>query len=299
MSNPQAAIVPGAGPFALYVQLNVTGNEAPVLEKLVSLSSLCDELNQQHNAQLVSAVAFSAPFMTRVNQPFPADHKSFETLGEGELGAVATQADVLIHLHSTRHDLHFYVLSKLLEGVAQEVSVVDETYGYRYLDARDMTGFVDGTENPKTDESRSEVALIKDGEFAGGSLVLAQRFEHKMPAWNKLSVAQQEAKIGRTKPDSIELDDVPADSHVGRVDIKEEGKGLKIVRHSLPYGSVSGSHGLLFLSYCNNMHNIEAMLHSMYGVTDGTVDQILNFTKAVTSAYYFAPSQQQLAAMAS
>ncbi len=100
--------------------------------------------------------------------------------------------------------------------------------------------------------------------------------------------------ICRTKPDSVELENVPAASHVGRVDIKEEGKGLKIVRHSLPYGSVSGDHGLLFIAYCHTLHNFKTMLESMYGVTDGKTDQLLRFTKAVTGAYFFAPSQVML-----
>ena len=110
-------------------------------------------------------------------------------------------------------------------------------------------------------------------------------------------MSAQEKVIGRTKPDSIELDDVPAASHVGRVDIKEEGKGLKIVRHSLPYGTATGDHGLLFIAYCNVRHNFDAMLESMYGVTDGKTDQLLRFTKAVTGAYYFAPSTDMLSAL--
>jgi putative iron-dependent peroxidase len=173
--------------------------------------------------------------------------------------------------------------------------VVDETYGYRFMDARDMTDFIDGTENPKGEE-RAQVAIIPEGPFAGGSYVMAQRFIHNLPAWNRLSMSAQEKVIGRTKPDSIELDDVPAASHVGRVDIKEQGKGLKIVRHSLPYGSVTGDHGLLFLSYCHTLHNIKVMLESMYGVTDGKSDQMLRFTKAVTGAYFFAPSLEMLLA---
>ena len=177
--------------------------------------------------------------------------------------------------------------------IADSVTVVDETYGFRYLDSRDMTDFIDGTENPK-DERRKEVAIIEQGELAGGSYVMLQRFVHRLPAWNRLNVAAQEKVIGRTKADSVELDNVPAASHVGRVDLKEEGKGLKIVRHSLPYGSVSGEHGLLFIAYCNTLHNFKAMLDSMYGVADGKTDQLLRFTQAVTGAYFFAPSADML-----
>ncbi|ELK8511077.1 Dyp-type peroxidase [Vibrio vulnificus] len=298
MSLAQTAILPEAGPFALYTLLKINHNPAKVLAQLQSLPALVEELNQsQPDAELTLSIAFSKSFWQQLDMAMPAELIDFPVLGEGEIVAPSTDADVLLHCHSKRHDLHFYLLRKLLSEVAEDITVVDETYGYRYLDSRDMTMFVDGTENPKA-EKRAEVALIPDGEFAGGSYVMVQRFEHNLPAWNRLNVSAQEKVIGRTKPDSIELDDVPAASHVGRVDIKEEGKGLKIVRHSLPYGSVTGSHGLLFIAYCHTLHNFKAMLESMYGVTDGKTDQLLRFTKAVTGAYFFAPSKEMLSVLA-
>lgn len=297
MSLPQSAITPDAEPFALYMQLKVNQNPQQVLSALQALPQLVKELNEsQPGAELTSSVAFSHSFWTQFEQAMPPELKAFPELGEGDIHAPSTEVDVLVHCHSKRHDLHFYVLRKLMGQIAEDVTVVDETYGYRFMDARDMTDFIDGTENPKG-EQRGEVALVADGEFASGSYVLVQRFEHNLPAWNRLNVAAQEKVIGRTKPDSIELDDVPAASHVGRVDIKEEGKGLKIVRHSLPYGTVSGAHGLLFIAYCHTVHNFDAMLESMYGATDGKTDQLLRFTKAVTGAYFFAPSQEMLASL--
>ncbi|MBN8034884.1 Dyp-type peroxidase [Vibrio vulnificus] len=297
MSLAQTAILPEAGPFALYTLLKINHNPAKVLAQLQSLPALVEELNQsQPDAELTLSIAFSKSFWQQLDMAMPAELIDFPVLGEGDIVAPSTDVDVLLHCHSQRHDLHFYLLRKLLSEVAEDVTVVDETYGYRYLDSRDMTMFVDGTENPKA-EKRAEVALIPDGEFVGGSYVMVQRFEHNLPAWNRLNVSAQEKVIGRTKPDSIELDDVPAASHVGRVDIKEEGKGLKIVRHSLPYGSVTGAHGLLFIAYCHTLHNFKAMLESMYGVTDGKTDQLLRFTKAVTGAYFFAPSKEMLASI--
>ena len=295
MSQAQTAIVPDAGPFALYTQLKINQNHATVLDQLKLLPDLVRELNHnQPGAELTLSIAFSRSFWQHLNLPMPDELIDFTQLGEGDITAPSTDADVLIHCHSKRHDLHFYIMRKFLSDAVDNVTVVDETYGFRYLDARDMTGFIDGTENPKG-EARAEVALIKDGVFAGGSYVMVQRFEHSIPAWNRLSVSAQEKVIGRTKQDSIELENVPAASHVGRVDIKEHGKGLKVVRHSLPYGSVTGSHGLLFISYCNTLHNIKVMLESMYGVTDGKTDQLLRFSNAVTGAYFFAPSQSMLA----
>ncbi|MGY5788500.1 hypothetical protein ACXHPF_16950, partial [Vibrio cincinnatiensis] len=53
----------------------------------------------------------------------------------------------------------------------------------------------------------------------------------------------------------------------------------------------------LFIAYCQTLHNFKVMLESMYGVTDGKTDQLLRFTRAVTGAYFFAPSQEMLAAL--
>lgn len=297
MSQPQSAILPEAGPFALYALMKVKQNTAHVLEQLQALPTLIDTTNnQQPGAQLTLSVAFSQAFWQQLNHHAPSELVTFPTLGQGNVIAPSTDVDVLIHCHSTRHDLLFYVLRKFVETVADDITIVDETYGYRYLDARDMTDFIDGTENPKA-EVRQQVAIVPEGDFVGGSYVMVQRFVHNLPAWNRLNVAAQEKVVGRTKPDSIELDNVPAASHVGRVDIKEEGKGLKIVRHSLPYGSVSGDHGLLFIAYCHTLHNFQVMLDSMYGVTDGKTDQLLRFTQAATGAYFFAPSQELLKAL--
>lgn len=295
MIQSQSAILPEASPFALYSIMTINANHAEVLKQLQSLPQLVDEINhKQPDANLSISIAFSHQFWLKLNQTCPSELVSFTPLGRSDITAPATDVDLLLHCHSFRHDLNFYLLRKLMNTIEDSVTIVDETYGYRYLDSRDMTGFIDGTENPKR-EQRAAVALIPDGEFAGGSYVMLQRFIHKLPAWNRLSITAQEQVIGRTKDDSVELDDVPATSHVGRVDIKEDKKGLKIVRHSLPYGSVSGEHGLLFIAYCNTLHNFKVMLDSMYGECDGQTDQLLRFTQAVTGAYFFAPSRTMLA----
>ena len=161
---------------------------------------------------------------------------------------------------------------------------------------RDLSGFIDGTENPQGDK-RPEVAVIAEGEEdAGGSYVLVQRYEHNLRQWQRFTTEQQEQIIGRTKHDSEELppEQRPDTSHVSRVDLKEDGKGLKILRQSLPYGTASGKHGLYFIAYCARLHNIEKQLLSMFGDLDGKRDAMLRFSRAVTGSYYFAPSLTRL-----
>lgn len=160
------------------------------------------------------------------------------------------------------------------------------------MEERDLSGFVDGTENPQGDASRREVAVIADGIDTGGSYVFVQRWEHNLQQPSRIGLNEQEMIIGRTKHDNEEIDgDVrPETSHLSRLDLKENGKGLKLVRQSLPWGTASGKNGLYFCAYSARLHNIEQQLLSMFGETDGNHDGMLRFTRPVTGGYYFVPS---------
>src|SRR5207344_3091506 len=105
------------------------------------------------------------------------------------------------------------------------------------------------------------------------------------------SVSEQEGTIGRTKPDSIELDDSvkPPTAHIARVVIEEDGEELEIYRRSTPYGTV-GENGLYFLAFSADLSRFDKMLARMFGLADGTRDHLTDFTAPVSGSYYFAPS---------
>ncbi len=164
---------------------------------------------------------------------------------------------------------------------------------FRYLDTRDLTGFIDGTENPKG-KARAEVALIgsEDAPFAGGSYVFTQRYIHDLTKWAALPLDEQEKVVGRRKRDSKELSDraKPATAHIARTVIEENGEELKIVRHSFPYGTVSEA-GLFFIAYTRTLDIPEKMLARMMGTADdGLSDHLMDFSRAVSGANFFAPS---------
>ncbi|MCK3657561.1 peroxidase [Pasteurellaceae bacterium Pebbles2] len=253
-----------------------------------------EQLQQKFpDAKLGAVVAFGDRLWKQLAGAKSAvELKPFSTLGKGNLCAPATQCDVLIHIQSMRPDVNFSVAQAAMRAFSF-IQVEQEIHGFRWIEERDLTGFIDGTENPEG-EDRVSVTTITQGEDLGGSYVFTQRYEHNLSKWEKLSDEKQESVIGRTKADSIELDDVPETSHVGRVDVKENGKGLKILRQSLPYGLASGKHGLFFIAYSATLHNIEQQLLRMFGESDGKTDRLLGFTQAVTGSYYFAPSLEKL-----
>jgi putative iron-dependent peroxidase len=168
--------------------------------------------------------------------------------------------------------------------------VAEETTSWPYHHDRDLTGFIDGTENPTLIDA-PDVALIPEGyPGAGGSILLLQKWRHDVTAWESLDEAAQERAMGRTKPDSVELDDKPADSHVARTDQERFGK---IFRRNTPYGTAT-DHGTMFVGFSNDQQRLESMLESMAGVLDGTRDAISRYTEPVTGAYYFVPSTNAL-----
>ena len=298
MSQFQSGILLEHRRFAIWLEARVTGDlDALRLGSKTFLQHL-ESLQQQFtDAGLGAVIAFGDALWRDLHGTNSAPElKAFRELGKGI--APATQHDLLIHIQSLRHDVNFSLAQAALVAFADAVNVEEETHGFRWVEERDLSGFIDGTENPQG-EQRQQVAIIADGPDVGGSYVFTQRWEHNLKLWNRMAVEKQEAVFGRTKVDNEEIpgEARPATSHLSRVDLKEEGKGLKILRQSLPYGTASGTHGLFFIAYCNRLYNIEQQLLSMFGERDGKMDAMLRFTKPVTGSYYFAPSLDALQAL--
>lgn len=298
MSQFQSGILLEHRRFAIWLEARVTGDLNALRQGSKTFLQQLDALQQKFaDAGLGTVIAFGDALWRDLQGASSAPElKAFAPLGKGI--APATQRDLLIHIQSLRHDVNFSLAQAALAAFADAVVIEEETHGFRWVEERDLSGFVDGTENPQGD-ARQQVAIIVEGPDAGGSYVFTQRWEHNLKLWNRMAVEKQEAIMGRTKVDNEEIagDQRPVTSHLSRVDLKEEGKGLKILRQSLPYGTASGTHGLYFISYCNRLYNIEQQLLSMFGERDGKMDAMLRFTKPVTGSYFFAPSLTALQAL--
>jgi putative iron-dependent peroxidase len=55
---------------------------------------------------------------------------------------------VLIHILSAQHELNFSVAQAALSAFGAAIDVKEEIHGFRWIEERDLSGFVDGTENP-------------------------------------------------------------------------------------------------------------------------------------------------------
>ena len=269
-------------------------------ERLEQLFTTRDRLITQHpNAQIKTAVAFGPELWSKLYEQVPAGFKQLEPI-QGSFNMPVVPADVLIHIASARADICFALSQSFFEGIRDQVEVLDERVCFRYFDGRDITGFIDGTENPQFPDDRAEVALLGEdaGIFQDGSFIFAQRYAHNLDKWKKLKVDAQEQVMGRTKLESIELEDEvkPANAHIARTVVEdEEGEEMEILRHSLPYGDGRGDQGLFFIAYTKDLKIIDAMLVRMFGTSgDGIHDRLLHFVTPMDGAYYFAPSEELL-----
>jgi putative iron-dependent peroxidase len=284
---------------ALFLVVSVN----PGVDQRARVRSLCGDL-----AALVRSVGFRAPDASLscvmgigaegwdrlFGRPRPAELHVFREICAGGRQAVSTPGDLLFHIRAQHFDLCFELGAQIMARLGSAVSPVDEVHGFRYFDARDLLGFVDGTENP-TGPAAVEATLIgaEDAAFAGGSYVIVQKYLHDLARWNALPTEEQERIIGRTKLSDIELDDAskPSSAHNALTTIVEEGREIKILRDNMPFGRAGGDCGTYFVGYSRSPRTIEQMLENMFvGRPPGNYDRLLDFSRAVTGSLFFVPS---------
>ena len=311
MAAPQEGIVhpPASRANSRTVVLKVrpkAGNPKKVARLAGRIPALAARIGKiDPKARLTATVAFGTGFWNSISKRGkPRRLRNFpRTEGPGKLLAPSTGGDVMVHIISRRPDLNFELANTIRSEMGEAVRVLDDVAGFEYLDSRDMTGHIDGTENPSTAGERREVALIGDEDpaFSGGSYVFHQRFVHDLARWNRLSDKSQERAVGRTKKKSVELSEkkMPGNSHVSRVVMEDaSGEEMEIVRASFPYGGVDEK-GLVFVAFTRDLRIPLQMLKRMMGVSgDGRHDRLMDFTQAVTGATFFAPSLPMLKSLA-
>ena len=226
--------------------------------------------------------------------PRPKELHPFRELRAGHRHAVATPGDLLFHIRSQHFDLCFELARQILIRLGNAVTPVDEVHGFRFFDARDLLGFVDGTENPSGEEA-VDCTLIgdEDPDFTNGSYVISQKYIHDLDRWNAVSTEVQEGIIGRSKLSDIELDDSvkPSFAHNALTTIVEDGEEQQIVRDNMPFGNAGGDAGTYFLGYSRSPRTIEKMLENMFlGKPPGNYDRLLDFSRPVTGNLFFVPT---------
>ncbi len=289
-----------------YLLFNALDDKNAFIRAAISrLPKLFDNYSDQFSeANLIGVVAIGEAYWDEFYpQARPALLAPFPAMHSDDRVAPTNSYDIYIEIRSDRADVNHIVSTKVCQLLGDSVELIEQVQAFRFLDGRDLTGFVDGTENPQG-LHRRKVALVKDQDdinFAGGSYLHTQRYQHNLILWGSLAEHEQEDVYGRTKLDNVEYDsdDKALTAHTKRTSLKDEqGQSIEIVRQSMPYGDMKRK-GLFFVSYCQSPKPFEIMLKSMiHGDGHGNSDHLLKYTQAETGSAFFAPSLTFLAHVA-
>lgn len=288
MSTPQSGIFALGTASHAYLELDLrAGGDAGELVRAVA-----DLREPRTTTGGVNLVAGFRPELWRelAADDIPAELVGFDHDLVGADGFVmpATQHDVVLWLSGSAYDVVFDMTRGAIAALDPLAAVAREASAWSYRHDRDLTGFIDGTENPSLVDA-PEVALVPQGRpGAGGSVLLLQQWAHDAAAWEALPVARQEQAMGRTKLDSVELEDRAPSSHVARTDQERFGD---VFRRNMPYGTAT-DHGTMFVGFSAEQRPLAAMLASMAGLDDGVRDELTYYTRPLSGAYYFVPSTQ-------
>ncbi|MDN4503526.1 Dyp-type peroxidase [Alteromonadaceae bacterium BrNp21-10] len=297
MSQPQKGICAEANLHALFLMFNVMEDgENIIRHKLAKVLDIFEHYDEEHYEAMVSGVVAVGTnyWMELYPGLLPNDLAPFPDFSEHDRSAPVVPFDLFIQIRADRADICHAIGIEVCDLLDGNVELVEQVKGFRFLDGRDLTGFVNGTENPKG-MKKFEVAIVGDNDpdFAGGSYIHVQRYQHNMEKWNKLAVLEQENIIGRSKDENIEFDsdDRPAFSHTKRTGLKNaDGSSMEILRQSMPYGDMKVQ-GLYFISCAHSPQPFTKMLQSMIVADDdGVYDKFLDYTTPETGAAFFAPS---------
>jgi len=305
----QPTVVTGVHPHGAFVtiylspqaDLKAVTKAASKLPSIVSSVTPDYDKKTTQMAPVMAGVGFSTQTWEEICSTSkiskPSQGFGHFNLKNGKLGTMpATGGDILLHVKAETQSLCFETVKSFIDSLPPgSVFKVDDRYSFQFQDGRDLSGFLDGTENPADDIKRREAALLPNG----GSYIIHQRWVHNLKYLNSLPKQEQEHIIGRTKEDSAQIPkaSMKKTSHVARMR-DENFKKIPIVRQSMPFGNLN-EHGLLFIAYSNSTSKFDQMLDQMVGKKNGTEnDATMKFSTCVASNYYYIPSVKELSSLA-
>ncbi|MBK7355393.1 Dyp-type peroxidase [Propionivibrio sp.] len=179
---------------------------------------------------------------------------------------------------------------RLVRVLAPAFRLKESWDAFKYAEGRDLSGYVDGTENPTGDEA-IHTAMIgaEHPTIRGSSFVATQRWRHDFERLESMTEGEKDSSIGRRLVDNEEIDDAPETAHVKRTAQESFTPEAFVLRRSMPWSDASDA-GLMFVAFAASFYAFEAQLQRMAGAEDGVVDALFKFTQPVSGAYFWCPA---------
>ncbi len=124
------------------------------------------------DAHLGAVVAFGNNTWRALSGGVGAEElKDFPGYGKGL--APTTQFDVLIHILSLRHDVNFSVAQMAMEAFGDCIEVKEEIHGFRWVEERDLSGFVDQRKTRRVKRRVAKWRLSKTAWMRAAAMCLS------------------------------------------------------------------------------------------------------------------------------
>ena len=187
MSSPQGGIFALGTASHAYLEFDVLAGQE-VRELVTAIASLREPRTTMGGVNLVAG--FRPELWRQIEREAPADLKGFneDVVGAGGFVMPATQHDAVLWLSGSAYDVVFDVARAAIAELRGLASVGEETSSWPYRHDLDLTGFIDGTENPTLIEAPGFVLVPDRAPGAGGTILLLQKWVHDASAWESLPV---------------------------------------------------------------------------------------------------------------
>ena len=294
MAREQLGICTEANLHGSYLLLNAyEGHESVLRYKLARIPQLIDRLAAHFSESMLTAVVAIGSNYWDLLYPDarPAGLKAFPDLTLDEIGLSPVPIDLLIQIRSDRLDVNVIACQQILQVLQGHTELQDQIQGFRYLDGRDLSGFINAPYNPGGRHKR-QIALVDSTQqpvFAAGSYMYFQQLCFDQMLWQQLSLTEQEEVMGYDKVSAKPLSDslMLPDSHLAST----QQSGSTVLLQNMPFYQPKRQ-GLIQLSYAAKAEYLAEALFRRLGVSEQltTTDALLSYYHIELSAAFFAPS---------
>jgi putative iron-dependent peroxidase len=195
----------------------------------------------------------------------------------------STQAGLWLWLRGEDRGELLHRSRDLADALVDGFELDELVEGFRHREGRDLSGYIDGTENPKGQDAVA-AAFSPSGE----SFVAVQRWIHDLDHLEAMDPEERDLTIGRRLSDNEEIDDAPPSAHIKRTAQESFSPPAFVLRRSMPWSDPNGE-GLMFVAFGRSFDAYEALLRHMIGIDDGISDALFRFTRPLSGSYFWCP----------
>ena len=279
MDNAQSGILAPVPRLTRYLTFLLKPGSAP-RQALQSLAELAD------GNKVVVGLGY--PLVQALERNIPGLRTFPSYFGAG-LALPSTSSALWCWLRGNDRGEMLHTSRKIIDALSSAFDSETVIDGFQYDIGRDLTGYEDGTENPKGEKAVAAAIVQGQGDgLDGSSFVAVQQWVHDFARFEALSPQEQDHSVGRRRSDNEEIADAPPSAHVKRTAQESFEPEAFVLRRSMPWADgVRG--GLNFVAFGKSFDAFEAQLRRMVGAEDGITDGLFKYTRPINGSYFWCP----------